>query len=360
MRITRVEVWNLRALKVADIYLNDYTCFVGRNSAGKSTVLCALNIFFRQTDDIGTDLQTLDCEDFFSGDTSEPIKIRVTFEELSEEALDVFRHYARGGKLVVTAIAAYDEATGKASVAHFGERLGIDEFRGFFEAFSNGESASVLTASYDELRLKHPDLPSNARSKDAKAQALKDYESERPEACVLIPSADQFYGVSKGANRLEQFVQWVYIPAVKDAIAEQTDTRNSALSKLLSRAVSAKSDFEERLAELREDSQAKYQQILDQNQDALREISGALTERLSDWSHQGTNLTVEWKQDDQKSVRIEQPLAGVKIREHAFEGQVSRLGHGVQRSFIIALLQELALFAREDAPRLILGIEEPE
>ncbi len=360
VRITRVEVWNLRALKVADIALNDYTCFVGRNSAGKSTVLCALNIFFRQTDDIGTDLQSLDCEDFFGGDTSEPIRIRVTFEEMSDEALEAFKHYARGGKLVVTAEAVYDESSKRAVVTHFGERLGIEEFRPFFEAHGAGESASTITAIYDGLRARFAELPSNARSKDAKAEALRNYEAERPDACTLIPSADQFYGVSKGANRLERFVQWVYVPAVKDAIAEQTDVRNSALSKLLARAVSAKSDFDEKLADLRLDSLTKYQEILDQNQNALEEISGALTKRLSSWSHQGTDLTIEWKQDEQKSVRIEQPIAGVKIKEDAFEGQVSRLGHGMQRSFIIALLQELALYNREGAPKLILGVEEPE
>ena len=37
-----------------------------------------------------------------------------------------------------------------------------------------------------------------------------------------------------------------------------------------------------------------------------------------------------------------------------------RLGHGLQRSFIVALLHELAVSEEADAPTLILGLEEPE
>ena len=60
MKIERVEVWNLRSLKEVDIPFNDYTCFVGPNSAGKSTALCALNIFFRQSENTGTNFQSLE------------------------------------------------------------------------------------------------------------------------------------------------------------------------------------------------------------------------------------------------------------------------------------------------------------
>ena len=60
-------------------------------------------------------------------------------------------------------------------------------------------------------------------------QFLRDYETEHPELCELIPSEDQFYGFSKGRDRLEKHVQWVYIPAVKDPTSEQIEARNTAL-----------------------------------------------------------------------------------------------------------------------------------
>ena len=57
MKIEQVEIWNLRAFEHAEIKIDDYTCFVGANGAGKSTVLTALNIFFRQSEHTGTNLQ---------------------------------------------------------------------------------------------------------------------------------------------------------------------------------------------------------------------------------------------------------------------------------------------------------------
>ena len=360
MRIERLEIWNLRAYSHADISFDDYTSFVGPNGAGKSTALCALNIFFRQTSDTGINLQALDAEDFHMGNTEEPIKIRVTFGDLSEDAEEDFKHYARGGKLIVTAEAKFDAGLNRAPVVHTGERLGFEKFRYFFERLGANAKADELNSIYAGLQSEYPDLE-KANSKDAKAQALRDYEIARPESCVGIPSEDQFYGVSKGANRLERHIQWVYVPAVKDANAEQAESRNSAFSKLLSRAVNSKTAFEEKLAHLRAETRTKYAEILAGNQEALGEISRSLSARLAEWAHQGTNLRVEWQEDDEKSVRIDEPLARVKLAEGAFEGQIARLGHGLQRSFIIALLQELALFDKSDqAPRLILAIEEPE
>lgn len=318
-----------------------------------------MNIFFRQSENTGTNLQSLECEDFFGGETETPIRIRVTFGELSVDAHEAFKHYARAGKLVVTAEAKFSYSTNRADVVHYGERLGFEDFRKFFEEQSLGASVATLKEIFADIRDRYPELQT-ASTKDAMASSLREYESARPEQCVSIPSEDQFYGVSKGANRLERFIQWVYVPAVKDAVSEQAEARNSALSKLLSRAVNAKTAFAQELEELKASTREKYSKILCKNQSALEDITKALNSRLSEWAHDGTDLVLEWQEDEQKSVKIEEPWARVKVSEGAFEGQVARLGHGVQRSFIIALLQELALYERDDAPRLILAIEEPE
>ena len=58
--------------------------------------------------------------------------------------------------------------------------------------------------------------------------------------------------------------------------------------------------------------------------------------------------------------RTEEPLAQVIAGEGAFEGDLLRFGHGLQRSFLLALLQELASLHDEAAPSLIIGIGEPE
>ena len=214
MKIEQVEIWNLRAFEHAEIKIDDYTCFVGANGAGKSTVLTALNIFFRQSEHTGTNLQFLDKEDFHKSDTSKPVKIRVTFKNLTEEALEEFKHYARNERLVITAEAVFDPSTNRAEVKHFGERSVFPDFIPFFKALSEGAKAAEYNEIYSGLQERF-ELPA-ARSKEAKIAELRSYESARPDECQLERSSDQFYGVSKGANRLEKFVQWVFVPAVKD------------------------------------------------------------------------------------------------------------------------------------------------
>ncbi|WP_163594770.1 AAA family ATPase, partial [Klebsiella pneumoniae] len=70
--------------------------------------------------------------------------------------------------------------------------------------------------------------------------------------------------------------------------------------------------------------------------------------------------SVKWKQDPDKSIKVEEPVAAIQIGERGFEGDLSRFGHGLQRSYMLALLQELNKIDDAAAPTLILCIEEPE
>lgn len=75
MKIESVRIENFRSFKDETIYFDDYTCFVGANGCGKSTILNALNIFFRQDKDCTTDLSKLSVEDFHHKNVGDPIKI---------------------------------------------------------------------------------------------------------------------------------------------------------------------------------------------------------------------------------------------------------------------------------------------
>jgi putative ATP-dependent endonuclease of the OLD family len=83
--------------------------------------------------------------------------------------------------------------------------------------------ATEFNSIYAKLQETFTDLPA-ARSKDAKAEALRQYESEHPDKRVLIPSDDHFYGINS-TGKLAPFVQWVYVPAVKDAGQEGQEAR---------------------------------------------------------------------------------------------------------------------------------------
>ncbi|MCE5210737.1 MAG: AAA family ATPase [Deltaproteobacteria bacterium] len=359
MKIESVRIENFRSFKDETIKLNNYTCFVGVNGSGKSTVLNALNVFFRQYKDSKTDLSKLTSEDFHHRNIKDPVKITVTFTELSDAAKDELSDYVRQEKLIVSSVAKYDSTTDFADVKQYGNRLGLQDFRKYFEADKNGKSASELKIIYQNLKMKYSDLP-NPGTKAAMADALKAYEAEHPDNCELIPSEDQFYGVSKGANRLANHVQWVFVPASKDAIEETEESKNTALGQLLARTVRSKVNFSEKVGKLKKNTQEEYQKILDEEQSVLDSISSTLQDSLGSWAHPGITAQILWKQDSDKSVKVEEPWAYLKIGERGFEGDLARFGHGLQRSYMLALLQELTKLSDETAPTLIMGIEEPE
>ncbi len=359
MKIESLRIENFRAFKDETIEFNDYTSFVGPNGVGKSTVFHALNLFFRQSKDSQTDLLKLSANDFHHANTSQPIRITVTFSSLSDQAKEDLADYVRQEKLIVTAVADYDTITEKADVKQFGNRLGMEEFRKFFEAEKNGAKAAELKEIFKSFREKYKDITS-ANSKGDMISALHEYESKTPENCVLILSEDQFYGVSRGVNKLESHIQWIFVPAIKDATEESEESTKSALGQLLARTVRSQVSFDENIRDLRNNVRAEYQKLLDAEQKTLDDISGSLQNRLSNWAHPNITASIQWKQDPDKSIKIEEPLAGLKVGERGFEGELSRFGHGLQRSYMLALLQELSMFDPENVPTLLMGIEEPE
>lgn len=359
MKIESVCIKNFRSFKNTTVPFNDYACLVGPNGAGKSTILTALNVFFRESENLQTDLIQLTQEDFHCKNTNDPIEITVTFSDLNAEAQNDFSNYFRQDRLVISAIATFNKDIGKAEVKQYGQRLALRAFAPYFKAVDDGKKVVELKAIYTDLRKTFADLPAPG-TKDSMIQALHDFESARPDKCELIPSEDQFYGFSKGANRLAKHIQWVYVPAVKDATSEQVEAPRSALGKLLARTVRSKTNFGETVTFLRTDMKNQYQALLDDNQHVLDNISSTLQERISEWAHPDAKLRLQWRQDPDKSVRIEEPWAHLLAGEGDFEGELARFSHGLQRSYLLALLQELAGTGDAGGPTLILACEEPE
>ncbi len=359
MKIESVRIENFRSFKDKTINFDNYTCFIGANGCGKSTILNALNIFFRQNKDCSTDLCKLEIEDFHHKNVDEPIKITVTFTEPSDKAKEDLSDYVRQDKLIVSSIAEYDNIKNVAEVKHYGNRLGFNDFREYFEADKKGKKVEILKNIYLNLQQKYNDLP-NASTKIKMAQSLKEYEANHKDQCILIPSEDQFYGFTKGQNKIAPYVQWIFVPAVKDVTKESQETKDTALEQLLARTVRSKVNFAEKIDNLKRDTQEQYQEILNKEQFILEEISNNLKKRLGSWAHSGISAKILWKQDPEKSVRVEEPFAYIKVEERGFEGDLARFGHGLQRSFMLALLQELTTINDETSPKLIMGIEEPE
>jgi len=354
-----LHIENFRSCKDVLIDFDDYTCLVGTNGTGKSTVLQALNILFRYSRDTSTDLINLGKEDFYKGNISAPIVITATFGSLSNDASTELQHYVRQGKFIMKTRATWNSVEEFAEVEQLGVRMVMPHFSEYFKMFDRGEKAEELKKLYKSYREEFPTLPS-VSSKGDMYQALRDFEESHEELCQAMNSTVQLYGFTKGENKLNRFLKWVYVPAVKDAASEREESRKSVIAELLERTVRTKVNFTDSLEELRKVATEHYRKIVEQQQHQLDEVSGALEEKLKKWAHPGARIQLNWDTSSDKSVSITPPNAHAKVGEGDFIGEISRMGHGMQRSFIVALLQELAMTGQEAEPTLLLGFEEPE
>ncbi len=246
-----------------------------------------------------------------------------------------------------------------AEVEQLGVRMIMHQFSEYFKLFDRGEKAEELKKLYKSYRDVFPSLPA-VTSKGDMYQALRDFEESHEELCQAMDSTVQLYGFTKGENKLSRFLKWVYVPAVKDASSEREESRKSVIAELLERTVRTKVNFIDSLDELKKVATERYRKIVALQQHQLDEVSEALEEKLRKWAHPGARVQLNWDTSSGKSISITPPNAQAKVGEGDFIGEIARMGHGMQRSFIVALLQELAMTGQEAEPTLLLGFEEPE
>lgn len=360
MKLAKIRIENFRCFEDETVFFNDYTCLVGANGSGKSTLLAALRVFFGDSPGTTGDFLRLQKEDFHNRDTSREIAITLTFSDLGREAEHEFSNYVRQGQLTVSAIAPWNEGGNFAEVKRFGERLVMKEFSEFFRAQADHKKVDELRAIYSKIHQSYEMLPA-VETLPAMKGALGDFESGHPELCELTRSDDLFYGFTAGAERLKRFIEWVFVPAVKDASTEQLEAKKTALGLLLERTVRSKVSFKEKIKTLRADVEKQYQEILLENQESLKSLSDSLTSRLREWAHPDALLSLVWRNDPSKNISIQEPQAEVRAGEREFKNaNLSHFGHGLQRSFLLALLQELSGCGDTGDPRLLLACEEPE
>lgn len=96
MRIKSIRVQNLRAIRDCTLYLDSLTALVGPEGVDKSTFLHALMLF--------QGITAASEEDYHNRDTSEPIEVKITFDELPDPAKERLSRYVRNSELDVARI----------------------------------------------------------------------------------------------------------------------------------------------------------------------------------------------------------------------------------------------------------------
>ena len=98
--------------------------------------------------------------------------------------------------------------------------------------------------------------------------------------------------------------------------------------------------------QLRDSIQEQYRAVFDPSKRTeLRSLEDRLTETLQRYAPD-TAISLTWS--NLSSITIPMPETEVRLSEDGYDAQVQQTGHGLQRAFILTMLQHLVA-AREDA-----------
>jgi predicted ATPase len=363
MVIKSVRVRNFRSVMDETLDCERLTVLVGANGTGKSAFLRALELFYSSA-------PKLDQEDFYARDTTREIEVAVTFSELSDEARKRFAAYMQGGILTVERVFRWSE--NRASHSYHGSRLQNDGF----QAVRQAGSAKDKKAAYEKLRAAEPysDLPAWSKQDNAE-QALWSWETAHPDDCTWQRDDGRFFGFTEVAEGyLGRHTRFLFVPAVRDASSDAADSKGSILTELMDLVVRSTLAKRQEILKLKEDTQAEYRRIMDPAKlSELQGLQGKLEGTLRSFVPDA-GVSLAWLPLD--DVDIPLPKALVRLVEDGYPSVVARTGHGLQRAFIMTLLQHLALVEATPSgpggavgetegqvaamPDLVLVIEEPE
>lgn len=374
MLISSVRVQNFRSVLDETLYCDTLTALVGPNGAGKSTFLRALELFYSPS-------ARVDAEDFYNSDTTAEIAVCVTFTNLSKEAAELFESYLQGGNLTVERVFKWNG--GKPTSSYHGASLQNPLFQVIREGLEVKDRGKTARAAYDLIKEKpeYSDLPAWSNL-GAVEPALTKWEADHSALCIRQRDDGRFFGFTEvGRGYLGRFTRFLFIPAVRDASVDAAEGRGSVLTSLMDMVVRSIVANKEAVKKLQQDTQEKYEEIMrPENLPELQGLASQLSETLQSFV---PNATVDLRWLPLDPIKIEMPKADVKLVEDRYATAVHRTGHGLQRAFVMTMLQHLAMAqsvteskttenaeakvppdpppeAKVTLPNLVLAIEEPE
>jgi len=370
MIIKSVEVKKFRSLREARLDCDNLTAIVGRNGAGKSSFLYAIDIFYNIAAPITE-------EDFFDRDMNSRIEIRVTYGDLRDDEKKEFQTYIRDDKLIVTKRIPSED--GRIVQRYYAAPLQIPQFAEIRAKPGKRERVNTWNELVDGGEL--VDLGVKTRSADEVERLMTEYEANHPELMKPIEREEQFFGPRNiGGGKLDKFTKYVLVPAVREASDEVTGRKGAIyqiLDMIVLRKINARKDIQEFKSEFEERVKKLYSS---ENLTELPELGASISKTLEKFAP-GSLLNLGW--DEIKPPEVPLPAAKATLIEDNFEGEISRKGHGLQRALIVTLLQYLATIVPVElttegsveeetlvsrlkglessrGPDLILAIEEPE
>ena len=368
MLIENVQVKHLRSILNESLPCDSLTALVGRNGSGKSSFLSALELFYNPTARVTS-------EDFYDEDVTQDIEIIVTYSNLNAEAKGLFSPYIDNDRLVVGRVFS-DPQSGRSGTYH-GMRLQNPDFTDI----RTTAGAMPKRHKYNEIRDtgQYASLPS-ATSVETVLQALTEWEGQNPGQCKPLRDDGQFFGFTQVAQGyLGRYTKFIHVPAVRDALDDAIEKRGSSVTEIMDLVVRSALAKRDDVEKFKQRTQDEYREVM--NPQKLTELEGLADDLSKTLQSYVPDAKVLLQWSELSDISIPMPEAEVKLMEDDYESRVERTGHGLQRAFIITMLQHLnaartvgsgpeddtteeheleTTTSDVQLPSLVLAIEEPE
>jgi putative ATP-dependent endonuclease of OLD family len=367
MIIRRVEVKNFRSIREGCIDCDELTVLIGRNGAGKSSFLYAIDVFY----DISARISE---EDYFDKDITSPIEIRLTYEKLREDEKAEFSPYITDERLIVNKRISLEN--GKSTQRYYAAAFQIPQFAEIRAVAPKKERIAAWNELIGNNLLSG--LNKKAKSADEIERYMTEYEAEHMELMQPVEREVQFFGPKNiGGGKLDKFTKFVLVPAVREAL-DEVSGKKGAIYQILDTIVLRKINAREDIQRFKTEFDKKIKELYcSENLTELPELGNSISLTLAKFAP-GSELKLGW--DEVKLPDIPIPTAKATLIEDRFEGEITHKGHGLQRALIVTLLQHLALIIPQEqtaqiseissdgsspsissiGPNLILAFEEPE
>jgi len=334
MRLLAIHVQHFRCIESGSLRFDDLTALVGANGAGKSAFLRALNYFYEGPGGITR-------EDFYNRDTTQPIQITASYGALGDGEREAFSRYVNDDVLKVvlhvTWLTPDEGGEGRASASYHGwtaRHKSFDEVRGAATAPDRLAALRSLVERKPEL---YDFTPESAWTRAG--TQIADWEAAHPDECTLeLDDGSYFKAPNTETSPLAPYTQLIFVPAVRDASDEAAESRTNTIGRLVALVVGdiSTSPAMQRLSQ--GFKQAYVAAVGKEESERLPALQQRLTEALRGYVSYAS-VTLKWQGAD---VRLTPPRTVVWLEEDRFEGEIEGKGHGLQRLFIVSILQVAA------------------
>ncbi len=355
MRLTSLSIANYRALRDVTIPLSRFGCLIGENNSGKSSFLQALSLFFSGT--------KLAASYFF--DQSKPIRIAVTFEDITDADLarlaDEHRTRVAGivknGRLVL--VRAYD-TTGRSSLFHntltpSDVRFSADSIATLVRSQRAGQAfVDKVVQAFPELN-GVVDTTMNQQAVKLKIQVLADSlpDNQKTAADQALPT-----GIDKSIEPM--LPDPIYIPAVKDLADDIKTTESTPFGKILAiilQAVESKLPDAQRLFEELNAKLNRVQHpdgtVVDGRLDEVKLIESTVEKYVRE-SFADVALRITIPPPELKTVFSSAHI----YANDGVDGLIDSKGDGLRRAIVFSILRSYVELKARLAP-VVTPVEEP-